>query len=144
MRANRIQYLENKIFQARDDYYNGYPSVSDKVFDAWVDELRLLDPTNKAVTAIGAPVTASEWKKAKHQIPMGSLNKVNQPSELIDWSKDKVCDSWFVTEKLDGLSIEVVYEGGKIVQAITRGDGDVGEDITVNVVRMSGVNCDLQ
>jgi DNA ligase (NAD+) len=144
MSNTRITELETKIIQARPDYYNGSAVVSDKVFDAWVDELRLLDPTNKAVTAIGAPVVASEWKKAKHQIPMGSLNKVNQPDELIDWGKDKTCDNWFVTEKLDGLSIEVVYEGGKVVQAITRGDGDVGEDITVNVVRMAGVNPDLK
>ena len=145
MHANRIQELETKIFKARNDYYNGVPTVSDKVFDAWVDELRLLDPANKAVTAIGAPVAPSEWKKAKHQIPMGSLDKVNQPDELGEWADDMAGQELlFVTEKLDGLSIEVIYENGSLHQAITRGDGETGEDITVNVAKMGGVHSHLK
>ena len=160
MQTNRIQELENKIFKARHDYYNGTPTVSDKVFDAWVDELRLLDSTNKAITAIGSPVAPSEWQKARHQIPMGSLNKVNTPTELITWASDKVepntCPCMmtpcphgpkhqlFITEKLDGISIEVIYENGSLVQAITRGDGEIGEDITSNVVKMGGVKSHLK
>lgn len=145
MHANRIKELENHIFKARNDYYNGTPTVSDKVYDAWVDELRLLDPTNKAVTAIGSPVAPSEWKKAKHQIPMGSLDKVNLPVELTKWVDDTYPKGkLFVTEKLDGLSIEVIYENGSLVQGITRGDGDVGEDITVNVAKMGGVHSHLK
>src|ERR1700722_6812006 len=140
MSKDRVKELENKIFKARDDYYNGQSQVSDKVYDAWVDELRVLDSTNKAVTAIGSPVAPSEWKKAKHQIPMGSLNKVNTPTELSKWVEDTYPDGKLcVTEKLDGLSIEVVYENGSLVQAITRGDGEIGEDVTVNVVKMGGI-----
>jgi DNA ligase (NAD+) len=143
MSATRIKELEKDILKARVDYYNQQPTVSDRVFDAWVDELRLLDPTNKAVTSVGAPVN-SEWKKAKHQIPMGSLDKVNIPDELTKWAKDMAGDEkLFVTEKLDGLSIEVIYDDGKLVQAITRGDGETGEDITVNVVKMGGVKSKL-
>src|ERR1035437_8688861 len=138
----RIKELETKIIQARNDYYNGQQKISDKVFDAYVDELKVLDPRNTAITAVGAPVLSSEWKKAKHQIPMGSLNKVNQPAELLDWAKDKNCNEWLVVEKLDGLSIEVVHEHGKVIQAITRGSSLIGEDITNNVIRMEGVNFD--
>ena len=144
MSKDRIKELENKIFQARTDYYNHQPTVSDKVYDAWVDELRTLDPTNKAVTAIGAPIVPSEWQKAKHQIPMGSLDKVNTPAELTKWVEDTYPDGKLcVTEKLDGLSIEVIYEDGSLVQAITRGDGETGEDVTVNVVKMGGVKSHL-
>ena len=139
----RIQDLVIKINQARLDYYNGQPTVSDKVYDAWCDELRLLDPQNKAVIAVGAPV-ASAWLKAKHQIPMGSLNKVNTPSEFLKWAASSAnTEKLFVTQKLDGLSIELIYEQGLLIQAITRGDGDIGEDITVNVRRMGGVQSQL-
>lgn len=148
MSTNRVQELSDKIMKARVDYYNQQPTVSDKVFDAWVDELRLLDPKNKAVTSVGSPIVQSAWLKAKHQIPMGSLDKVNLPAELSKWASDMAKDEeLFVTEKLDGLSIELIYEHGKLIQAITRGDGDVGEDVTANVTRMGGVqnklSCDF-
>lgn len=145
MSKDRIAELAKRITQARIDYYNNQPAVSDKVYDAWSDELRTLDPNHVALTSVGAPVGPSEWKKAKHQIPMGSLNKVNLPIEMSDWSAHKNDKGlWFVTEKLDGLSIELIYEHGKLVQAITRGDGETGEDITVNVAKMGGVNTDLK
>lgn len=149
MSQTRIQELEAKIIKGRNDYYNNHQTdVSDKVYDAWVDELRTLDPTNKAVTSVGAPVVSSEWKKARHQIPMGSLDKVNTPAEMSKWIEEtlEVVDpdgKLLITEKLDGLSIEVVYENGVLAQAITRGDGEVGEDITVNVIKMAGVKSQL-
>lgn len=141
MTSLRIKELEEKIIKGRNDYYNNHATdVSDKVYDAWVDELRTLDPTNKAVTAVGAPVAPSEWKKAKHQIPMGSLDKVNTPEEFSKWVEDTYPDGkLLIVEKLDGISIEVVYENGVLVQAITRGDGETGEDITINVAKMGGV-----
>lgn len=147
MSLKRIEELADKINQARLNYYSnavGSQAVSDKVYDAWSDELKSLDPKHPALTAIGAPVLPSEWKKAKHQIPMGSLNKVNSPIELSAWAKDKGDVTWFVTEKLDGLSIELIYEHGKLAQAITRGDGTTGEDITINVAVMQGVTTDLK
>lgn len=145
-KKERIQQLMSKILQARIAYYNELPIVSDKIFDAWIDELKELDPTNKFIKMVGAPLPATtEWKKASHSIPMGSLNKVNTPKELIAWIKKvwfKIAPQTsdiFVAEKLDGISIELLYENGILIQAITRGDGLFGEDITKNVKKMGGV-----
>jgi DNA ligase (NAD+) len=141
----RIKELEKKITSARNDYYNGQTEISDQIYDAWVDELKTLDANNPAVTAIGAPVAPSEWKKAQHKIPMGSLDKVNLPEELTKWVEDHAANELlWVVEKLDGISIELVYENGKLVSAITRGDGTIGEDITSNVINMRGVKTKLK
>ena len=140
--GSRISELEALIQAARDAYYNGTPTATDEQYDAWVDELRELSPTSSAVTSIGAPVPeTSEWKKAEHGFVMGSLDKVNTPEELEAWrsqvgAKDQPL---FVTEKLDGISVHLRYSRGRYEQAITRGDGLVGEDITLNVIQMKGV-----
>lgn len=140
MSKARIKELEGLILDARNHYYNGSPVVSDRVFDAWIGELRELAAKSPAIVNVGAPVAPSVWKKAKHDIPMGSLDKVNTPDELRKWVSDTCnSDDLFVSEKLDGISIELVYEEGMLVQGITRGDGETGEDITVNVVKMGGV-----
>lgn len=135
----RAEELEQKLAEARKAYYNSQPIVPDEVYDAWVDELRALREDSPELAAVGAP-PVSEWVKVGHGIPMGSLDKVNLPSELVSWAQ-KVADRelLLVTEKLDGISIHLRYENGEFVQAITRGDGITGEDITQNVRRMKGV-----
>jgi DNA ligase (NAD+) len=150
MVSNRIQELADKIIRARDIYYNSSSEkkdalVSDAIYDAWVDELTKLDPDNPAVTTIGAPVGVTEWKKAVHSVPMPSLNKVNTESEFQSWAKDcNTASNFFFTEKLDGISINTLWEKGVLVQAITRGDGSIGEDITVNVKQMKGIPAKLK
>lgn len=137
----RAAELEGKIQQARYDYYNDMPSVPDATFDAWVDELAELMADSPAVTAIGAP-PASAWAKVTHAIPMGSLDKVQTPDEMTTWIQRvsrEPQEGLVVTEKLDGISISLRYVSGKLVQALTRGDGLTGEDITSNVLRMKGI-----
>lgn len=135
---NKIKELEQKINKARKDYYNGNSTVSDKIFDTWISELELLDPKNPEVIGIGSePV--SIWEKYTHKIPMGSLNKSQTDVEIKEWM-DKYSESeYLLTLKLDGLSISLVYENGVLVKAATRGAGTVGELITKNVIKMSGV-----
>jgi DNA ligase (NAD+) len=137
-KQEKIKDLEVKINQAREDYYNGEAKVSDRVFDAWYDELKSLDPSNLAITKIGA-APSSEWEKVTHKIPMSSLNKVNTPDELIDWSNRCPKQDYLVMDKLDGLSINAIYDNGRLVQAVTRGSGTIGENIYANVKNMIGV-----
>lgn len=157
----RIAELGALLKQYKDAYYNGQPLVSDAAYDQLEDELRALDPGHAVLASIGAPVPArakpraagapvSEWEKAQHKIPMGSLNKAVDEGEFQAWvnrceehaARDRlpaVQGDLFVTEKLDGISLEVIYEQGVLTEAITRGDGQIGERITVNVARMKGV-----
>lgn len=139
--SDRVIELESLIQQARHTYYNSTPEVSDEIYDAWVDELSELKHDSPAVTAVGAP-PVSEWAKARHSIPMGSLSKINTLDELTSWVTGTGTSKFvplLVTEKLDGISIAVEYIKGGFSKAVTRGDGVTGEDISVNVARMQGV-----
>lgn len=137
--GSRAKDLEVLIEKARVDYHIlNQPTVSDEVYDAWVDELRLLESGSSSVTAVGAP-PHSEWVKVRHEIPMGSLDKVNVHEEFRDWAEKLSSEGFLVTEKLDGISVALQYENGKFVRGLTRGDGTTGEDITRNVCRMQGI-----
>ena len=146
----RIDELAERVERYRAAYYKGNPEISDAAFDALEDELRELDPTHPVLARVGSAELVAEWQKARHEIPMGSLNKAVSEDELEAWltrcnellADDKegpIGGDLFVAEKLDGISIEVIYRDGKMVDAITRGDGDFGERITANVARMKGV-----
>ncbi|RLB53042.1 MAG: DNA ligase (NAD(+)) LigA, partial [Deltaproteobacteria bacterium] len=148
--AGRIAELEQRLSEYRDKYYAGAPVVSDAVYDALEDELRLLDPLHPLLARIGSPVVSDGWEKARHQIPMGSLNKVTDESQLREWQqrcdqllvkdgRPSLRDDLYVAEKLDGISVELIYQDGRFVDGITRGDGEIGERITANVARMQGV-----
>ena len=139
---SKIEELEQIILQANHDYYNECPTMSDEEFDAFKEELLELDPANKILTNVGAPVLPSEeWKKAKHEIPMGSLDKINSPLELTSWIVEHCKNHYdaFVIEKLDGLSVEVIYDNGFFIKGLSRGNGLEGYDISPNVIKMNGV-----
>ncbi len=138
----RIKELEIRLQEASAAYYNGTPIVSDEAYDAWRDELVELKADSPSVLAIGAPVGTSEWVKVRHSFTMGSLDKAQTPEEMLAWyakAQRTLEEKFLVTEKLDGISISLRYENGELVQAVTRGDGTVGEDIVSNVRRMKGV-----
>lgn len=149
--TTRIKDLVKIITKADDDYYNkDQQNISDQVYDAYKDELqvlvdkcknkKLVSKVKQALASVGAMVGVSEWKKVTHDIPMNSLNKVNTPEELKDWVIE--CGSpkeLVVVEKLDGISISLKYEDSILIQAVTRGNGEIGEEITPNVKRMKGL-----
>ena len=81
------------------------------------------------------------WEKVKHDIVMGSLDKCNNLDEIEAWNsrKEVAPAEKVISEKLDGISLEVIYEKGKFVRAVTRGDGREGDDITKNAIYFEGM-----
>lgn len=144
-----IKELEEAVAKARDAYYNRQPIISDEDFDALVDRIRDLKAGSPAVTAVGAAAPEdSSWAKMAHRIPMGSLDKVKTIEEMTKWIREHSRnlsdqpiphEELLISDKLDGISIDLVYDEGRLIHAITRGDGETGEDIVANVAKMRGV-----
>lgn len=136
-----IQVLQTKLKEARDNYYNLSPSITDDEYDALKEKLEKLDPKNIEVTTVGAEVPKiSVWDKVTHEIPMGSLNKVTSETEFLEWAaKHDPNTEYFMCHKLDGSSLELVYEDGFLTRGVTRGNGIVGEDITDNISQIPSV-----
>src|SRR5687768_14615674 len=84
----RVAELAKLLRKYKDAYYNGEPLVSDAAYDALEDELRELDPTHELLATVGAPTAAvTSWEKARHGIPMGSLNKAVDEEEFRAWAQ---------------------------------------------------------
>lgn len=133
--------LAQKIEAARSAYYNATPTMSDASYDALEEELRKIDPDHWLLKVVGAPPGDAGWPKVRHSIPMGSLNKAQVYQEMAKWSQALGRQELFLSEKCDGISVSLRCSKGHFVQAITRGDGLTGEDITRNVSLMKGVPC---
>ena len=156
--------LRNEIEYHNNLYYNeDKPLISDMEYDALMRELKQLEqeypellknerngessPTKK----IGG--TASEkFSKVRHRVPMLSLSNTYNISEIEDFDKriKKIILSenaknhskeleYILELKLDGLSISLIYENGALIQAVTRGDGQVGEDVTENIMEIKTI-----
>ena len=137
--------LELKIKAAQDAYYNGdAPIMSDIEFDELWDKLKKEQPESELLKMVGSDHTDG-FKKVKHSIIMGSQNKVNTAEEVSDWlRKNKIKkEKVIVQHKMDGISVALYYKNGKFAQAVSRGDGETGDDITANVAKMKGVTKSL-
>jgi DNA ligase (NAD+) len=137
-RKNRARELEREIRHHQDLYYNGNPEISDADFDALWDELKGLEPENPLFSTINSESTDG-FPKEYHLIPMGSQEKAANPEAFEAWAAKMAFDEFIVQYKLDGASLELQYERGSFVKAVTRGDGRVGDDITANARKMRGV-----
>lgn len=146
----RVEELVARLTAYKASYYAGEAEISDEAYDALEDELRRLAPAHPFLARVGTPEVAEAWEKARHEIPMGSLNKVTNDEELREWLErcntllakeeaEPIDDDLYVAEKLDGISLELIYRDGVFSDGITRGDGEIGERITPNVARMRGV-----
>lgn len=132
----QIKELENKLRLARQAYYEeATPIMTDEEYDQLEDQLRSLDPENPLLSEIGSAVL----QKVAHVIPMGSLNKAMNFDEFDAWTKKFPGMIFYGAEKMDGGSVSLKYEGGNLTQAVTRGDGVNGEDITHNVLHFKDI-----
>lgn len=130
--------LELKIKDAAQKYYtDGSSPLSDEEFDLLVDELKRINPNSELLkTGWGYDVSSDSTpgQKVKHKYGRaGSLSKCHNWEELGSWFREKKVD---LSLKLDGISCVLYYQNGKFVQALTRGDGTTGIDITDKVKRV--------
>ena len=145
MKNERIETLAGLIEKHQDLYYSGEAEISDGEFDLLWDELKNLQPDHPLVKKVGGSVdaTVDGFPKARHLIPMGSQEKASNPGEFLAWANKIRPESFVVQYKLDGASLELQYEKGKLIAAVTRGDGITGDNISANAMRMSGVKHEI-
>ena len=141
----QVQY-HNTRYHGNDD-----PEISDAEFDQLVLELRQLENDHPELVDDSSPTRSvgsaaiTTFDPVVHRVPMTSLDNAMDESELRAWG-DRVAKGLgdqavrYVCElKIDGLAISIRYENGSLVQAATRGDGKVGEDVTANVATISSL-----
>ena len=132
------------------------PEISDAEFDRLWDELLALErehpdlqTPDSPTQRVGAP-PSDKFEKVEHPTPMGSLEKVTTDEQLEKWHADVVKrlgtdEVRYVTEpKIDGLSINLLYEDGAFVRGTTRGDGFRGEDVTPNLKTIKAISMRMQ
>ena len=142
----KIEALREKIRQHEYLYYVlDQPEISDAEFDKLMRQLKDAEAEHPELLTADSPTQRVGGKpregfvKVRHSSPMLSLDNTYNEDELRDWERrvhelsgrkdvDYVCEL-----KLDGMSLALIYEDGKLVRGITRGDGTVGEDVTLNV-----------
>ena len=147
----RILELTDTLNEHNHRYYVlNQPAISDFEFDALLKELEELErlhpqwaDVNSPTKRVGGDIT-NRFEKVKHRYPMLSLSNTYNTQDIIDW-QERVAKGLgseqthqshveYVMElKYDGLAISLTYENGRLLRGVTRGDGEVGEDITANV-----------
>ncbi|MCL2043113.1 MAG: NAD-dependent DNA ligase LigA [Treponema sp.] len=139
----RQKTLEILILKYQKSYYDGEPEISDDEFDILWDELKNLAPDSDVINRVGVGSDAvfgiDGFPKTRHILLMGSQDKAANPEEFRAWAIKTGLSQFIVQYKLDGASLELQYEQGRLVRAVTRGDGITGDDITANARRMAHV-----
>jgi DNA ligase (NAD+) len=142
----KIEALREKIRHHEYLYYVlDNPEISDAEFDTLMQQLKDLESQHPALVTPDSPTQRVGGKpregfvKVRHSTPMLSLDNTYNEEELRDWERrvheltgrsqvDYVCEL-----KLDGMSLALVYQDGRLARGVTRGDGSIGEDVTLNI-----------
>lgn len=148
----RVEELRAQIRQHNDLYYGkDSPEISDAEYDLLVRELRDLEAAHPELADALSPSEAvgaadiTTFDPVVHAVPMTSLDNAMDEEELRAWGERVVKGlgddpiAYVCELKIDGLAISIRYENGVLVQAATRGDGKVGEDVTKNVATISSL-----
>jgi len=140
--AESVKGLVRKLNQYRHEYYNeARSSVSDAIYDRMYDELVKLEKETGIIFGDSPTQTVGytpvgKLKKVKHSVPLLSLDKTKEAAELVNMAEKSLA---LLMLKLDGLTVKLCYENGILQEASTRGDGEVGEDITHNILSFYNV-----
>ena len=132
----KVEYLVAELNRHTELYDNGVPEISDKEWDDmyfklvnWEREYGYILP-NSPTQRVNY-VMVNELQKVRHNHPMLSLDKTKNIEEIKSFVSNK---DWIAMLKMDGLTCSLLYEEGRLVRAETRGDGEIGEDITHNAI----------
>ena len=137
----QMKSLVERLNQASDSYYNGKGELmTDYEWDALFDQLKRLEEETGEILPDSPTNRVSEdsivGKKEEHEFAALSLAKTKQVSDLVKWAEDRpIWISW----KLDGLTLVVTYDGGKLTKIVTRGNGHIGTNITYLAPAISGI-----
>jgi len=155
--AQRVAQLKNLLATYAHQYYVlEEPTVSDAVYDGLIQELKSLEAAHPELITPDSPtqrvlsVPLEKFAKVEHKVPMISLNDVFSRDDVEAWVKrmEKLLPGttheYFCDTKKDGLACALIYQDGVLVQAITRGDTKIGEDVTQNVRTIKNVPLRLQ
>ena len=159
MSSAEIRHEMAELAEAiRDHQYRYYvldkPIISDAEFDLLWKKLVLLENKNPELRDPHSPTLdvgggfATHFEQFDHREKMMSLDNAFGDDELEAWfdrvAKESPKNSWLCEVKVDGLAINLLYENGKLIRALTRGNGATGEDVTLNVKTINGVPHDLK
>lgn len=151
--ANRIEELREVINHHNDLYYKkAKPEITDAEYDALMEELVALEADNPSLITPDSPTqkVGSDLSEAfttvQHRLPMLSISNTYNAGELQEFD-DRVRRGlgvpppidYAVELKIDGIAVSITYEDGKLVRAVTRGDGKKGDDITRNVRTIASI-----
>ena len=150
MIEKRMNELIEIINKASIEYYtNDNPSITDQEYDDYYHELEKLEHDYPELVREDSPTkrvggkVIDEFKKVEHKIPMMSLGDIFSEEEVIEFDKrikKTIKEPTYVCElKIDGLSVSLLYENGKLIRGATRGNGTIGEDITHNVETIKSI-----
>ncbi len=147
----RVKELTKILNEANYNYYvKDNPTISDQEYDKYIRELEGIEleypelaSKNSPTKRVGGEVI-DKFQKVVRDKPMLSIADVFNEEEVEDFLEKTSISTEYVCEyKIDGLGVSLIYEKGKLVRGVTRGDGLVGEDITHNVMTIKAIPLEL-